>query len=125
MKTRINAMPEIMLKKIRTLVPLCMLLFLSSASLSAQGTYFSLDTIVAEPGDMVTFSVMAHNLNDVGAITLYISVSNSGLTFVGADNWGYAKNIACHNNKQSGDTSGIQSCHRRGAGHLFLGKKQF
>ncbi len=59
----------------------------SAAHIQAQNLRFSLDTVVANPGSNITMGVYAHNLDDVGAISLFINFATSGLSYLGAGNW--------------------------------------
>ena len=59
----------------------------STILVQAQTLSFSLDTVVADPGSNITVSVYANNLDDVGAISLFINFSTIGLTYLGAGNW--------------------------------------
>lgn len=114
---RISANMFSMIRKITTIV----FLGLITMATQAQTASFTLDTVVARPGEDITVSVYANNLNDVGAITLYLSYSGSTLTYLGADNWhplfdnGY--NLANGLGNQAGivwfDTAGVSATNLR------------
>ena len=86
MKTAIKTTRNSMLRNITLASLVALALIIGQSEAKGQGTYFTLDTVVADPGTSITMSVTGHNLSNVSAITLYVNFS-AGLTYSGASNW--------------------------------------
>lgn len=87
MKTLILNVTAIIRNTFSLLVPLLATGIILAGQARGQVSTFALDTLVATPNTVVTFPLKVSNLNDVGAITIYITYAPASLTFQGADNW--------------------------------------